>query len=61
MEIIQNFGVAVVSADVMSWPLRAAGPAAAAAHPAGATHVAIPANKRRTAAATVASVYRGPT
>jgi hypothetical protein len=60
MLIIQNFDVAVVSADVMAWPLQVAGPAAPAAHPAGATHVAIPANKRRTAAATVASVYRGP-
>jgi hypothetical protein len=60
MKNFQNFGVAVVGVDAMSWPLRVAGPAAAAAHPAAATHVAIPAIKRP-AAATVASVYRGPT
>jgi hypothetical protein len=60
VNIHQNFGVAVGSADVM-WTLRAAGPAAFAAHPAAATPDAIPANKRRTAAATVASVNRGTT
>jgi hypothetical protein len=62
MKIIQNSGVAIASADVMSWPLYVAGPAAAsAAHPVVATHDAIPAIERRTAAATVASVNRGPT
>lgn len=55
MKIFQNSGVAAV--DVMSWTLRVAGPVA----PAVATHDAIPAIKRRTAAATVASVYRGST
>jgi hypothetical protein len=61
MKIIQNSGVAIASADVMSWPLYVAGPAASAAHPVVATHDAIPAIERRTAAATVASVNRGPT
>ena len=51
--------VAIANADVMSWSLRVAGPAASAAHPVVATHDAIPATKRRTAAATVASVKRG--
>jgi hypothetical protein len=62
MKIIQNPGVAVAAADVvMSWPLHVAGPVASAAHPVVATHVAIPAIKRRAAAATVASVNRGTT
>lgn len=60
MKIFQNVGVAAANADV-SWTLRVAGPVAMAAHPAVATHVAIPAIKRRAAAATVASVNRGPT
>ncbi len=46
---------------VMSWTLHVAGPVAPAAHPAAATHDAIPAIKRRAAAATVASVNRGTT
>lgn len=53
--------VANAAADAMSWPLRVAGPVASAAHPGGATHVAIPAIKRRIAVATVASVNRGST
>jgi hypothetical protein len=53
-------GVAIPCADVMSWPLYVAGPATPAAHPGVATHVAIPAIKRRAAAATVASVNRAP-
>jgi hypothetical protein len=62
MKIIQNPGVAIAAADVvMSWPLHVAGPVAPTAHPAAATHVAIPAIKRRAAAATVASVNRGTT
>ena len=52
-------GVSIANADVMSWPLHVAAPAASAAHPAVATHDAIPAIKRRAAAATVASVNRG--
>ncbi len=52
-------GVAIASADVMSWTLHVAGPVASAAHPAVATQDAIPAIKRRAAAATVASVDRG--
>jgi hypothetical protein len=51
--------VAIATVDAMSWPFRAAGPVASAAHPRGATHIAIPAIKRRAAAATVASVDRG--
>ena len=63
-------GVAIAGVDVMSWPFHVAGPVAQAAHPAVATHDAvpavaahhaIPAMNRRTAAATVASVNRGPT
>ena len=53
--------VAIATADAMSWTLRIAGPVASAAHPGGAMHIAIPAIKRRTAAATVASVNRGST
>jgi len=60
MKNFQNFGVAIAGVDAMSWSLRAAGLAAAAAHPAAATHVVVPAIKRPTAA-TIASVYRGPT
>ena len=52
-------GVAIANAVVMPWPLYVAGPVASAAHLAVATHDAIPAIKRRTAAATVASVNRG--
>ena len=59
MNIFPISGVAIANADVMSWPLHVAGPLASAAHPAGATHDAIPAIKRRAAAATVASVKRG--
>lgn len=54
-------GVAVVSAAVMPWTLHVAGPVAPAAHPAVTAHGAITASKRRTAAATVASVNRGTT
>jgi hypothetical protein len=63
-------GVVIAGVDVMSWPLHVAGPVAQAAHPAAATHDAIPAvaahdaipaMKRRTAAASVASVNRGTT
>ncbi len=61
MKIFQNSGVAVANADVMSWTLRVAGADASAAHPTVATHDAIPAIKRRAAAATVASVNRGLT
>jgi hypothetical protein len=43
----------------MPSPLYVAGPVASAAHWAVATHDAIPAIKRRTAAATVESVNRG--
>jgi hypothetical protein len=52
-------GVAVADAAVMSSPLNVAGPVASAAHWAIETHDAIPAIKRREAAATVASVNRG--
>ena len=56
----QYSGVSIANAVVMSSPLHVAGPAAPwAAHPT-AMHVAIPAIKRRAAAATVASVNRGP-
>lgn len=61
MKIHQNFGVTIANADVMSWTSHVAGPVASAAYPAVATHDAIPAIMRRTAAATVASVNRGPT
>ena len=64
MKIYQDCGVAAANADradVMSWTLHVAGPVALAAHPAVATHVAIPAIMRPTAAATVASVNRGTT
>jgi hypothetical protein len=57
MKNFLNFGVAIAGVDAMSWSLRVAGPAAAAAHPAAATHAAIQAIKRPA----VASVYRGPT
>jgi hypothetical protein len=60
MKFNLNSRVAIATADAMSWTLHVAGPVASAAHPAGATHVAIPAIKRRAAAATVASVNRGP-
>ncbi|TPG34481.1 hypothetical protein [Mycolicibacterium hodleri] len=49
----------IANADVMSWPLHAAASAPSAGHPAVATQDAILAMKRRTAAATVASVNRG--
>ncbi|MBJ7341641.1 hypothetical protein [Mycolicibacterium sp.] len=52
-------GVAIANADVMSWPLHVAAPAASAGHPAVATPGAITAMKRRAAAAPVASVNRG--
>ncbi|HYO03050.1 MAG TPA: hypothetical protein VET27_14745 [Mycobacterium sp.] len=56
----QFSGVAVAGgAAVTSWTLHVAGPVASAAHPTAATRDAIPATKRRTAAATVASVNRG--
>ncbi|MDX1888650.1 hypothetical protein [Mycolicibacterium sp. 050158] len=45
--------------DVMPWSLHVAGPVAPAAHWAIGTKRAIPALKRRAAAATVASVNRG--
>ena len=59
MKIFQNSGVAIASADVMSWTLRAAGPVVPTAHSAVAMYDAIPANKRRAAA--VVSVNRGST
>jgi hypothetical protein len=54
-------GVAVACAVAMPSPLRVAEAAAMAQHWAIAKHHAIPATKRRTAAATVASVNRGTT
>jgi hypothetical protein len=59
MNIHSFSGVAVASAAVMSSPLYVAGPVASAVHPTIATRDAIPAAKRGTAAATVASVNRG--
>ena len=63
MNVYSSCGVANANANanVMSWTSHVAGPVAAAAHPSIATFDAIPATKRRTAAATVASVNRGPT
>ena len=55
MDFTQYSGVFVASAAIMSSPLHVA----SAAHPTVATHDAITANKRRAAAATVASVNRG--
>jgi hypothetical protein len=43
----------------MSWTLHVSGFAAAAAHPAAAAQATIPSPKRRTEAATAASVKRG--
>jgi hypothetical protein len=57
----QISGAAVANSAVMSSPLYVAGPVASAGHPTVATHDAIPAIKRRAAAATVASVNRGTT
>ena len=51
-------GVAAASAAPMSSALRVAMSAVSTAHPTVATHDAIPATKRRAAAATVASVNR---
>ncbi|MCV7422074.1 hypothetical protein H7K45_16100 [Mycobacterium yunnanensis] len=56
-----NSGVAVANAVVTSSPLAVAGPATPAGHPMAAMRGAIPASKRRAAAATVASVNRGTT
>jgi hypothetical protein len=57
-----------VGAAGMSWTLHVSGfaaaaahPAAAAAHPAAAAQAIIPSPKRRTEAATAASVKRGTT
>ena len=61
MNVNSFSGVAIATADVMSWTSHVAGPAAPAAHPAMATHDAIPATKRRYAAARVASVNWGTT
>ena len=56
----QFSGVAVArAAAVMPWTLHVAGPAALVAHSTAAARDAIPATKRRTAAAPVASVNRG--
>lgn len=55
--IDHEFSGAAIAA-VMPWTLHAVAPAAAA-RPAVAAHAAIPAIKRRTAAASVASVNRG--
>ena len=54
-------GVAVANAVVTSSPLAVAGPAMPAGHSTVAMRGAIPAHKRRAAAATVASVNRGTT
>lgn len=54
-------GVAIANAVVTSSPLAVAGPAMPAGHSTVAMHGAIPAYKRRAAAATVASVNRGTT
>ncbi|TQR87661.1 hypothetical protein D8S82_05555 [Mycobacterium hodleri] len=54
-------GVAIANAVVTSSPLAVAGPATHAERPMTAMHGAIPAYKRRAAAATVASVNRGTT
>jgi hypothetical protein len=54
-------GVAIARAAVMPSPLHVAGAAAKPQHWSVATHHAIPAMKRRAAAATVASVNRGTT
>lgn len=59
MNVYKFSGVVIASADVMSWTSHVAGPVASAAHPVIATHDAIPATKRRNAAAPVASVNRG--
>jgi hypothetical protein len=59
MNVYSFSGVAIASADVMPWTSHVAGSVASAAHPAIATHDAIPATKRRNAAAPVASVNRG--
>ena len=59
MIFTQSSDVIVANAVVMSSPLYVAGPAYMAGHPTVATHDAIPAIKRRAAAATVASVKRG--
>lgn len=56
MKFFENYGVAVAD---MSWTLPVAGRVASPTHSTVATHVAIPAIKRRAAAATVASVNRG--
>jgi hypothetical protein len=48
-----------VGAAGMSWTLHVSGFAAAAAHPAAAAQATIPSPKRRTEAATAASVKRG--
>lgn len=61
MDFIQHSGVTVATAANMSSPLYVAGPVAMLGHPTVATHDAIPANKRRAAAANVASVNRGTT
>ena len=50
-----------VGAAGMSWALHVSGFAAAAANPAAAVQATIPSPKRRTAAATAASVKRGTT
>jgi len=54
-------GVAIANAVVTSSPLAVAGPAMPAGHSTAAMRGAIPAPKRRAAAATVASVNRGTT
>jgi hypothetical protein len=48
-----------VGAAAMSWTLHVSGVAAVAAHPAAAAEATIPSPKRRTEAATAASVKRG--
>lgn len=62
MNNTMNFGVAVAGAAIMPSPLHVSGPVAVWATYRGiAEHDAIPATKRRAAAATVASVNRGTT
>jgi hypothetical protein len=61
MDFTQYSGVFVAGTAIMSSPLHVAGPVTPAVHPTVATHDAIPANKRRAAAATAASVNRGTT
>ena len=56
MKFFNNDGIAVTD---MSWTLPVAGRVAPSTHSTVAMHVAIPAIKRRAAAATVASVNRG--